>query len=270
MRRSCGSDAPATIAFVDFGLCEELDETVRKRQMQYLSALYRADTDQVFRFLREILIPTERAEPESLRRDFVTAARAWTAETRGNTEGRPLDTAYSSPAATYMIAVMRAARRNGYQVPVAILAMYRALLAAESVARQLSSHADLRSVGREFFEQLQSDKVLRVLTSENFNPRLFNYMSFWRDYPTLLNQTLTYRADNRFVLNVNVSENADLKHDRNRRARAVVASIVAVSLAVLLGSLEIFTQTSSWITWILAAALLLLYMIVYLNYRRLK
>lgn len=259
---------PARIAFVDFGLCDELDETVRKRQMHYLSALYNGENEQVFRSLQEILLPTEHADPEALRRDFFAAVRSWSIEKQRDREVE--EGVYNSPVANYMIAVMQAARRSGYQVPTGILAMYRALLTAESVAQQLGGGADLRSVGTAFFERLRLDEAFRLLNVEELRSVVLSYYSLWREYPGQLSQILADLADSRFVLKVNVSENPDLKRDRNRRTRAVVTSIVAVSVAVLLAALELSDYAGGWIGWLLMTILALLYIATFLQYWRLN
>jgi ubiquinone biosynthesis protein len=257
------------LAFVDFGLCEELDETVRRHQMRYLAALYGRDNEKIFRSLLEILEPTERADAEALRRDFFASVRA--SESSSSGEPHAANGAYTSPVANYMIAIMRAARRNGYRVPSRILAMYRALLTSESVAHQLGSKVDLRSVGGEFVSKQQSEEALNALDLENLQPALLSYLALWRESPGQLSQILSDLADNRFVLKTNVSENPDLKQDRNRRTRAVVTSIVAVSVAVLIAfpgpSLDAET---TWQTWGLVAVLLVLYLVTYLHYRKLK
>jgi ubiquinone biosynthesis protein len=257
------------IAFVDFGLCEEVDETFRRRQLRYLGALYRGDNEQVFRSLLEILVPTENADPEGLRNDFFAAVRARLDEQRTKETIRLSDRTYSSPIANYLVAVMRAARLNGYQVPVRILAMYRALLTAELVAHQLGSSADLRSVGRELIGKLQSDEMLQGFDSESLEPTLLSYFSLWRDYPGQVSQILTDLADNRFVLKAEVAENAELRQNRNRRARAIVTSIITIGVAILI-AFPGFPKESEWITWLLVAALLLLYLVTYLQYRRLR
>jgi ubiquinone biosynthesis protein len=252
------------IAFVDFGLCEELDDTVRRRQMRYLAALYSGNNENVFRSLLEILVPSERADPEGLRRDFFAAVRA-RQERRGTGPGSD----GASPVAAYMIAIMRAARRHGYAVPIRILAMYRALLTAESVAAKLGSSVDLQSVGRNFVERLQSEETLRVLDLDNLRPALLNYFSLWRDAPGQISQILSDLADNRLVLKVSETESPDLKQDRHRRTRAIVTSITAVSVAVLI-AYTAGADGSGWLTWGLVGLLLLLYLATYLDYRKLK
>lgn len=254
------------IAFVDFGLCDELDEAVRKRQMRYLGALYRGDNEQVFHSLQEILVPTDRADSEGLRQDFFAAVRSWSSERR-RSDRRDRGASYRSSVANYMIAVMQAARRNGYQVPTRILAMYRALLTAESVAQQLGGDADLHSVGRAFVEQLQTDEALAVLQPENLQSAVLSYYALWREYPSQVSQILSDLADSRFVLKVNVSENADLKRDRNRRTRLIVTSIVAVSTAILIAGVELSSNAGGWLSWMLMAGLLCLYIAVFWQYR---
>ncbi|WP_299717143.1 AarF/ABC1/UbiB kinase family protein [Tardiphaga sp.] len=257
------------IAFIDFGLCTELDDTVRQRQMHYLAALYRGDNERVLRALLDILVATEAADPEGLRRDFLAAARARIDhDGRSTREGR--GQAFSSAIANYLIDVIRAARNNGYQIPTQVLAMYRALLTVELVAHQLGSRADLRSVGRRFIEKLQRDEAFRIIDAENLVPTLLSYFALWRDYPGQASQLLTDLADNRFVLKVNVGESHETEQDRNRRARGLISAILAVSVAVLLAFPGSPAAGGGWITGLLVTLLLLLYLVTYLHYRRLK
>ena len=51
------------IGFVDFGLVDVLDETIRERQTLYLAAVYRGDVDEMYRSLLEILIPNPNWDP---------------------------------------------------------------------------------------------------------------------------------------------------------------------------------------------------------------
>lgn len=256
------------IGFVDFGLCDHLDETLRKRQMQFLGGLYRGDTERVFRVLTEILIITPDSDVKGFRRDYLEETRMWVARKEGDLSFT--NEAYSSPLATYMIGVLRAARRHRLQIPTRILSIYRALLTAESVSQQLGSDVELNSVGRDFFEKLQIDEAVSSLQLRNVESALLSYLALWRDSPGQLNQILADLSDSRFVLKVDVSEGSDLAHLRNRRTRAILFSILTVGMSVLV-ALNSFRQVvDGWVSWLLVSLLVVLYVLTFLEVRKLK
>ena len=209
------------------------------------------------------------ANAEGLRRDFFAAVRNWSLATTDGVS-RQAQEPYSSPVANYMISIMRAARRNGYTIPVRILAMYRALLTAELVASELSGRADLHQVGRAFIEKLRSDELLHILDGKNLKQLLTDHLSLWSEYPNQVNQILGDLADNRFVLKVSMSENAELRQTRNRRARAIATAVVAVSVASLDPLCRILRRRLPTFGWFLGGLLVVLYAMVYLDHRRLK
>ena len=256
------------IAFIDFGLCERLDDDVRAKQMQYLGALYQGDNERVYRALLDILDGTDRADPEGLRRDFLRAVR-----NRLDHEDRadmPGNAAARSPIAIYLIDVIRAARNNGFQVPPRVLAMYRALLTAETVAQRLGSRSDLRTVGRRFIERLQCDEICAALDLERLTPALLAHLAVWRDAPVKLNQVLGDLADDRFVLQTSTTDSPDLRRERNRRARGSIAATLSVSVAVLFAVAGLRWPDLVWLQGILFGALLLTFVLAGLNYRSLR
>src|SRR6185295_17164503 len=134
------------IGFVDFGLCVELDETVRERQMQYLSAVYSADTNRMFNALTDILVPSDETDMDAFRADFLAEISPYINQSRNDqTDYEELNTdTERSPTAQSLVGVLRAARWHKLHVPIRVLAMYRSLLTAEVVAQQLGPRVDLR------------------------------------------------------------------------------------------------------------------------------
>jgi ubiquinone biosynthesis protein len=256
------------IAFVDFGLCERLDDDVHARQMQYLTALYQGDNERVYRALLDILDGTERADPEGLRRDFLRAIRS-----RLDHEDRaamPGNAARRSPIAIYLIDIIRAARHNGYQVPPRVLGMYRALLTAETVAHRLGSRRDLGAVGRRFIERLQCDEICESFDVDKLKPALLGHLAIWRDAPMKLHQLLGDLADDRFVLQTSNIDSPDLRRERNRRARGHIAATLSVSLAIVLAVAGLRWPDLIWLQFILLGLLLLSFVLAGLNYRALR
>jgi ubiquinone biosynthesis protein len=255
------------VGFVDFGLCSELDESVRERQIRYISAFYSGDRDRMLKAVIDILIPTEETDIDSFRADFMAATSARSPADHQSHNG-PL-TDRDRPSITQsMVAMLRAARRNRLQVPTRVLSMYKALLTAETVAHELGTNADLRSVGRNFFFELQRDDIITSVEPDNLETSFLSTVALLRDSPGQLQQILTELAEGKFELKVNVSEGAKVRRIKNRRLRLLVTSILSVCVALLLAAPHLpAVFDARWPLWV---ALILLYVSILFQWRRLK
>lgn len=213
------------IGFVDFGFCDALDDSVRRNQLRYLTAAYNDDASLMFKALTEILIAGEMADSEGFRRDFLNVRR--------KLEGRNDES--DQPAGDYLSGILKAARRNGYQVPTSILSIYRALLTAESVAAQLGLADGIREIGRKFFTELQSQELYAQLFDRDQLRQVFmSLLNLTRDGPKQVNQILSELADGTLSLKVEVSEDPRIAKSRRQRARMQVCAILSVGVAVLM------------------------------------
>jgi ubiquinone biosynthesis protein len=257
------------IGYVDFGLCDELDPKIRASQMHYLAAVYNADQEAIFQSLTEILIPTKGTDLEAFRRDF----EAQTRESRdGGLRARENgESQQRTPFAEYLIAVMRAARKNRLQVPARVLSLYRALLAVENVTRQMGGGTGILQVGREFFFRRQLDELME----EALDPRqaaqvLVNLMQLTRDGPRRLNQVLAELADGSFTVGAAVSETGRTTRLRNERTRLIAASILTVTVSVLLMAPEVPWLGGISLYWPLWGVLACLALVIGRLWRRLQ
>jgi ubiquinone biosynthesis protein len=256
----------SVIGFVDFGLCDEIEPMVRERQLKYLYAVYTDDPEMMLRALMEILIPGEQADTDGFRRDFLEHTSQWQRQRDfGDRHARR-----RSPTAEWMINVMRAARTNGLVVPSRILSMYRALLAAESVATQLGRTVDLQAIGRRFFRSIQKDEILRALDLQQLPPILLSLFNLARNSPGQLEQILSELADGRFAINTVETESPRTARLRNRRTRAIVTAILSVGLALLLTTPNLPVIAGVSAAWPLGITLAILYLAVLLHLRRLS
>lgn len=178
------------IGFVDFGLCSQLDEAVRAGQMRYLSAVYSGDVNRMFKAISEILIPSEETDMEAFRAEFTAETTAALSKLRLSEMNPSRADGNQSTVAQCMVAVMRTARRNRLIVPTGVLALYRTLLTAETVAHRLGTSADLRSVGSRFFSELKFEETLRAIDSENLEPTIYSFLSLLQEAPGQLQQIL--------------------------------------------------------------------------------
>jgi ubiquinone biosynthesis protein len=242
------------VGFVDFGLVEPLDPTVRRGAVRYLAAIYSDDVDGMYHGLTELLVPGPRADLARFRADFVEESRSWIRERGAATRGD----AGRSPIASYLIGVLRAARRNDLRVPPGILSVYRALLTAESLAAQLGGDQDLGSVGRRIFSELQIETVVRTLDPERLQPVLAETLSLVTEGPRQLRRLLSDLINDRFELRVRTSESAEDRMASNLRTRLVSLAIASVGLAVLIAAgpatLRFGPVSLSSLLWLLLVA----------------
>lgn len=224
------------VGFVDFGLCQELDESVREGQMRYFSALYRRDMTQMFNALSDILVASDHTDFEAFRRDFQVETDAWIARRRTallrSSERRQEGS--ESPLSQYMIGVMRAARRHELKVPTRVLSMYRALLMAETIANRLGTRADLASAGRAFFMDRRLEEAIDGLKPEQQMANVLQVAGLLRTAPGQVADLLAELSAGTFTLNVQVTDSPKLSRLRVRQTRLVVTAILAVAFSLLL------------------------------------
>lgn len=257
------------IGYVDFGLCAEIDDNVRGQQTRYLSTVYRGDIPQMTKALLEILIPTEGANEEGFRADFMAESSMWLS--RMGSEDEADDSAEGrSPTAQWLISVMRTARRHEYRVPARLLAMYRALLTVETIAHRLSPGTNIRTVGREFFVSLQFDEAMRLLEPESVQNTLLRSFTLSQNAPWQLNQLLTELNDERFTLRVQMSDDARAVRAKNQRTALLVTAIASVGVSLLLSLPGLPRLGYVSLHWPLAALLVGLYVLFFIQWRRMR
>jgi ubiquinone biosynthesis protein len=260
------------IGFVDFGLCGDLDQTVRKRQLSYLAAIYADDAEQMFRALIEIVVPGEGTDLAAFRREFFEETGRCLGGMRTGAEDDERDPhgLRRPPIARCMTGVMHVARRNGLQIPATILSQYRALLTAETVAHEAVRDFDLRSVGRDFFGKLQVEEAIAALDPESLRPTVLSLVTLLRDWPGDVHHVLSELADGTFKLNAYVVDTPGGTQVRNRRARLLAVSILSVGVAMLLTIPQLPKVLGISLAWLLSGALTLLYIVIFFQWKQLR
>ncbi|HEV2446962.1 MAG TPA: hypothetical protein VGS58_13620, partial [Candidatus Sulfopaludibacter sp.] len=223
--------------------------------------------EQMFNALTEVLVRGPNADEERFRMDFLAEARRWLSELEndGISSGDE-----RSPAAHWMIGVMRAARRNGFQIPTGILAMYRSLLTAETVATTISADADLQGAGRDFFRRYAWEDVIRSVQPAQLEEFALTIASLLKDSPAQLHRVITDMAEGHFTVNTNASEDPRLEQARNRRARLLTASILTIGVAMLAGSSSLPQPFGIPLSKVLYAILGILYAVIIFQWRKLR
>jgi ubiquinone biosynthesis protein len=218
------------IGLIDFGLTDVLDPTVQEVQSDYLGALYNNDIHGMYRAISQIFVPGKTTDQEAFRRDFYSETSRWlsTLEDRSDNGHR------RSPTASYMITLMQLARAHEMRPPTSVLSMYRTLLTSESVAYHLRTEANLRDVGRQFFNNLQVERLISSYYPVPVMSRLMELNELVRSGPGNAHQILSDLSEGRFVLSVQSTESEQTRGYANKRARLLALAIFSMTLALLL------------------------------------
>jgi ubiquinone biosynthesis protein len=217
------------VGFVDLGFVDTLGVGTGEGLTTFLSGIYAGDLQSMLAGLLQVLERSEDANVDGFRSAFVQATETM-ARDRGHADrGRA-----SSPVRDYMVTVLQAARENGLRIPARLLAIYRALLMAETVAHSIGSTRDLITEGRRFFGVLQVERFLEGLLDPKRTFGLaLDLVALLRDGPGQLQRVLAELAEERFVLRATTAQSPVDRHQANTRARMLAAAIVSVTLAVI-------------------------------------
>ena len=218
------------IGLVDFGLTDVLDPTVERRQADLLTGIYNDDINGIYRAVSQVFIEGPNTNTEAFRRDFFNETSRWIAQKNDDAANR----LSRSSTASYMVAVMRLARVHDMRLPTSVLAMYRTLLTAESVAHQLGERANLGSVGKGFFQGLRLEQLLGTFEPGRLLAWLMQINDLVRSGPGNIQQVLSDLSDGRFVLPVRSLESEQSRRVGNQRARLISTSIVSLGLSLLI------------------------------------
>jgi ubiquinone biosynthesis protein len=225
----------ASIGYVDFGLCDELDEKLRERQARYLAYLYAGDVDGMYVALSELLEQTPAADLPAFHEGFVAASRELLLRIAREDEKSPAgsDGEGRSPVSEWLVDVLGAARTHGLRLPPRLLSMYRALLTAEAVARSLAPDVDLRHAGRAFFRELGIRETLPELSREELRGLGASLASLLRTGPEQVLDLLTGLEEGTFGVGVGVSQTPAARRARRRRVALIGSAVLSIGPAAL-------------------------------------
>jgi hypothetical protein len=125
-------------------------------------------------------------------------------------------------------------------------------------------------MARQFFTQLETQEALKVLEPREVQKILFSLLTMLHDSPNQLRQILSELSEGRFGLNTYVSETPQAAHSHNQRVRLLVTSVLSVSVALLLSIPELPRLWGVSLAWPLSTVLGLLYLWMFMQWRRLS
>ncbi len=221
------------LGMIDFGLCGELETTMRQRLLRYFGAIVRDDADALYQAAESLLESTDASRPEIFKREFYAATSVWTAKRREPVAGE--DGPAGGQTHIWLMQIVRAARSAHMHISSDSMALYRALLTAETVTGMLGARVDLRRVGGDFFPALQARELFRPLSPLELQGIIGSISELLKRSPERLEHLLGELFAERYTLNVETRASTRDQHLADRHARMISVAIVSVGLAVLLG-----------------------------------
>jgi len=217
------------IGVLDLALIDSLDPVVRRGTARYLTAVVDQDPAGMQRAVTDVLRMTEDSDLEAFQSEFTAATRSLLRERARTTD----EEGQRQIVRGYMINVMHIARSSGVVVPPSMLSLYRSLLAAETIAAQLSVEADLVAVGRRFFRRQQLETWMDMSDPTQVQRVGLQMVHLLQNGPGQLSRLLEDLADERFVLRVRSADAGERRRQHNARVQLVTLGLVAVSVSVL-------------------------------------
>ena len=258
-----------TMAYADSGLCEKVDPNISREVAHYIGGIHRPDLQEMFRLLLALAVPSEGADAEQLKDEFMAEGHQWLGNIPPAAAGRRSG-GNRPPTVRWIVGVMQALRRNHFQLPGEIQALFRALVSAETLAYRLAPAVHLRSpVAREYFASLHLDEAFRLLepgVQQNLSLKLLTAL---HDAPENLNRILQELAEGRLAVTLNVTEPSGAARARDRRSRLIVAAVISVAIAWMIGQGGLPAIGSVPVSGILGVALGLLYLYIFVHWKRL-
>jgi predicted unusual protein kinase regulating ubiquinone biosynthesis (AarF/ABC1/UbiB family) len=260
------------IGYASFGICGEMEEDASRLHVQFLGSVFRTDLDRLFQTFGELLATEGRTAGEEMREAFIAESHRWLREAPpGHREWEA--NGHRSPLSNWMLAILRTLRRNNFRTPPGVLAAWRTLAIGDNMANRLDFAVHLQSTGMEVLKDLQLDHAFRFFEPQVQRAIMSDLLTALKGAPEYVNQILTETALGRLTVHLNTAESTLGGKTRDRRVKLTAAAIAAVGLAWLIGEPigGSLGPALGWFSprWVLGAALGLLYLYIFVQWRKL-
>ena len=227
-----------SIGYVDFGLCEAWDGSMRERMFRYFVAVYSGDVGRMYWVLTKILVPGDETDMAAFRTDFFAESRCWI----GGEPRLPAARDYTgSPIAQEMIAgdEDRPPPRAPDPQP-----------GARHLPRAAGGVDGRFRAGGEGRRALGRPRLLRAAPARPRPPRTRAAQcrpdGAQRDGPRPAPPVLSELADGTFALNI---YGPRVARARNWGVRPVASSFLTVGVALLITAIPAVLYLSILIQW---------------------
>jgi ubiquinone biosynthesis protein len=255
-------------SFTNFNHCAAVDRENSLVYTRFLNGVFSTELPRMARLFEELLIATDSSRIETMREDFIREGQEWLRSVPPVRRTRNAAD-FSSPLSNFLLADLRVARRNGFEVPREMLSVLRTLVDVETIAIRLDPAVHLQSTGQEILKDILLDDLFRRIEPVKVRSALVNMLTAWNALPENLNQVLTESAQGRLDVGLNATEHPHSAATRDRRYKLLAAAIAAVGVAWLIGEPGLPSLGSVPASRPLAVMLSLLYLYMIALWRRL-
>jgi len=256
------------VSFINFNHCETLDAGASLLYARFLNDVFSTELPRMALTFEDLLAPTDYSRSEAMREDFIGESHQWLRSAPASNRTRSA-VDFSSPLSNWLMAIVRVARRNRFEIPAEMLSVFRTLVSAETIAIRLDATVHLQTTGQEILKDIVLEDVFGRLEPLKIRSSVVNLLAALNSAPEYLNQILTDAAQGKLGLNLSVTEHPHAAATRDRRFKLLAAAIAAVGVAWMIGEpgLPRLGPIPAW--RILAAVLLVLYLCMIALWRRL-
>jgi ubiquinone biosynthesis protein len=215
------------VAFVDFGIFGVLSEYHREVLAGYIESLAVGNINEAFRYFSKLSTPTEQTDFRAFEREATASISRWYQASK-----RPDSTITERQMGKYFGEMLGAVRRHHLRMGLDTLLFWRAMSALDYSALSMSSHIDLLSELRNFFEHIRPgpvERLLQVITDRRFATDVAELIPGVPDYVNSIMKSLLSKD---FRQRLVVQESVENCHSDLRVTRCLAAALVGVSLTV--------------------------------------
>lgn len=235
-----------------------LDGVAADDDLRLLPGVYDDDLEAPLGTLLPLLVPGAAADLEGLRRWLRPAVRAAAAAD------------HEEPAAARALrAILSTARQHGYEPAPPTLAAWRAQIVAGATAAGLGSGVP-GDRARGLLVRLRLERAFDAADGDALRRLAADSLGLLQESPGHLRQLLADLTEGSLGVEVTVTDSRASSRSKDRRARLVAASVLAVAVASLLGAPGLPEVAGISLGWPLGAVLALLAVVVAREWRRLR
>ena len=219
------------LAFVDFGIFGELTDYQRRVVVGFVRNIALGNIGESFRFFARQFAPTVETDPRAFKRESIAGLHSWYQASISETA--PMEERHVGKYVGEMLSI---ARRNRLRMGYGYLLFWRVLNALDSTVLRLSAQFDVIAEMRDFFERtpaagLQQD--LEIPLNANQAATVAELaLGVSRHAAGILHSLRNGPPAWRVI----EEETAELRRARDRDANWLTASLVVVSVLILVAS----------------------------------
>jgi ubiquinone biosynthesis protein len=248
-----------SITYRDFGYCSGIDELEAHEALDCIEAIYKGEEKRLTHALLNLFSPN--GKRDRLQNELISAIR----EVLRTPVDRDALRLGGVPVILLMNTVLQTVLRLNIKPSLQAVILFRTVMQAETVARCVWRELDSQKLVDETATSIQLAWALEGFRLPGIQKTFIGLLRLLRAGPQELHHILSQLSEGILEINVTTSEEERTSRAWQDRTRLLVAAIVSVGLAFLLG-----LQMPVIARWAVAVALVLLYLWIAIRWKMLK